>query len=122
MEPIRIGSKGPAVEDVQKRLNMLGFDLGQRGIDGVFEDFTAEAVRAFREYASLPEGDFVDDACWSALVDETFPLGDRTLFLRLPYFHGNDVHQLQDALNALGFTCGVDDGIFGANTERALRA
>lgn len=121
MEPIGKGSRGPAVEDVQKRLNLLGFDLGQRGIDGAFEEVTAAAVRAFRESVGLPAGDIIDDECWAVLVDETFPLGDRTLFLRLPYFHGNDVRELQNALNALGFTCGIDDGIFGANTERALR-
>jgi peptidoglycan hydrolase-like protein with peptidoglycan-binding domain len=121
LEPIHIGSVGPAVEDIQKRLNMLGFDLGPRGIDGVYLECTAAAVRAFRAKAGLPEADFVDRDCWAALVDETFSLGDRTLYLRFPYFHGSDVRLLQQALNVLGFICGEVDGIFGANTEKALR-
>ena len=39
----------------------------------------------------------------------------------MPYFHGNDVVELQSALGALGFACGGADGIFGAYTEDALR-
>lgn len=121
MKPIGIGQKGPAVEDIQKRLHTLGFDLGQRGIDGEFDSATAIAVRAFREDAGLKSDEIVDDECWVALVNATFHLGDRTLFLRFPYFHGSDVRLLQNALNVLGFTCGDADGIFGASTERALR-
>lgn len=58
---------------------------------------------------------------WSALVDASFNLGDRTLYLRMPYFHGHDVYELQHALGALGFFYGADDAIFGAHTEDALR-
>ena len=58
---------------------------------------------------------------WSALVDASFQLGDRTLYLRMPHFHGQDVLELQGALGALGFACGETDGIFGAFTELALR-
>ena len=58
---------------------------------------------------------------WSALVDASFNLGDRTLYLRMPYFHGHDVYELQHALGALGFFYGDDDAIFGAHTEDALR-
>ena len=35
----------------------------------------------------------------------------------MPYFHGHDVLELQQALGALGFVCGTRDGIFGAHTE-----
>jgi len=52
---------------------------------------------------------------------EDIPLGDRMLYLRLPYFHGHDVELLQLALNALGFTCGAVDRIFGPFTEHAVR-
>ena len=121
MRPIRIGRTGEAVEDVQRRLNQLGYNLGPKGIDGAYGEDTAAAVRAFCEAEDLPLSDEVDDRCWSALVDATFSLGDRSLFLHLPYFHGADVEILQHALNVLGFTCGDCDGIFGAHTERALR-
>lgn len=54
-------------------------------------------------------------------MDASFNMGDRTLYLRMPYFHGADVVQLQRALGALGFANGEHDGIFGAHTELALR-
>ena len=121
MKPVRPGNRGPAVEDIQRRLLSLGYDLGPTGVDGVFLGLTAEAVRAFQRQLELSEDGVVGDETWSALVDASFTFGDRTLYLRLPHFHGRDVRVLQQALNALGFACGLTDGIFGAFTERAVR-
>ena len=120
METIRLHDAGAAVEDVQQRLATLGI-LDESQVTGTFDDATGAAVRTFSAQAGLPETGEVDDKVWAALVDATFSLGDRTLYLRMPYFHGNDVRELQQALSALGFTCGEADGIFGAHTELALR-
>lgn len=121
MKPVRSGDRGPAVEDIQRRLRTLGYDLGLTGVDGVFFGRTYEAVRAFQTEHELAEDGLVGDETWSALVDATFTLGDRMLYLRLPHFHGHDVDVLQAALSSLGFACGQVDGIFGAFTEQALR-
>ncbi len=120
METIRLNNTGSAVEDVQQRLVVVGL-LDESDVDGVFGASTASAVRAFCAQSGLPSGDEVDEKVWAALVDATYRLGDRTLYLRLPHFHGRDVLDLQQALGALGFSCGNDDGIFGAHTEDALR-
>ncbi|TLM98779.1 MAG: peptidoglycan-binding protein [Actinobacteria bacterium] len=120
MKPIRLGDRGPAVEDIQRRLRLLGHDLGPTGIDGVFFGRTADAVRTFQVEHALEEDGVVGPLTWAALVDATFVLGDRMLYLRMPHFHGNDVSLLQEALNTLGFACGELDGIFGAYTEQAL--
>jgi hypothetical protein len=120
MVPIRQGDRGPAVEDIQRRLLSLGYDLGPTGVDGVFLGATLAAVDSFQRALSLTEDGIVGPETWAALVDATFTLGDRLLYLRLPYFHGRDVRVLQGALNALGFACGAPDGIFGAYTERAV--
>lgn len=121
MKPILPGGRGPAVEDVQRRLLILGHDLGPTGVDGVFLGRTRDAVTSFQREHQLSEDGIVGAETWSALVDETFTLGDRMLYLRLPHFHGRDVRVLQEALNALGFSCGVPDSIFGPFTERAVR-
>jgi peptidoglycan hydrolase-like protein with peptidoglycan-binding domain len=121
MRPIRQGDRGPAVQDVQRRLRSLGYELGLTGIDGVFLGATLAAVRGFQHARGLHEDGVVAEETWSALVDATFTLGDRLLYLRLPHFHGHDVEVLQGALNALGFACGLPDGIFGPFTERAVR-
>ena len=121
MRPVRPGTRGPAVEDIQRRLLTLGYDLGPTGVDGVFLGLTAEAVRAFQQQFHLSEDGVVGDETWSALVDAGFTFGDRTLYLRLPHFHGRDVLVLQQAVNVLGFAAGATDGIFGAYSERAVR-
>ena len=120
MKTIRKDDKGAAVDDVQQRLASLGH-LTEDDITGVFDDKTADAVRAFCASEGIDETDEVTSKVWAKLVDETYALGDRTLFLRMPYFHGNDVRELQTALAALGFACGPMDGIFGVYTELALR-
>ncbi|GAB4289729.1 MAG: hypothetical protein Kow0067_15780 [Coriobacteriia bacterium] len=121
LKPIKRGDRGPAVEDIQKRLLTLGHDLGRTGVDGVFLGATYDAVRRFQAEHGLSEDGEVGQETWSALVDATFRLGDRLLYLKYPYLHGADVRALQGALNALGFACGEPDGIFGAYTERAVR-
>ncbi len=120
MKPVRPGSRGPAVEDIQRRLLLLGFDLGSTGVDGVFLGKTTEAVREFQLGLDIDANGEIDAGTWAALVDATFTLGDRMLFLRIPYFHGRDVRVLQEALNTLGFSCGQPDGIFGTHTEHAV--
>lgn len=122
MESIMQGMTGPAVDDVQTRLVSLGFAIDESELSQqCFDASTCAAVRAFRTGHQLPDGDFVDATCWSALVDASYKLGDRTLYLRLPNFHGADVRALQQALNTLGFACGTDDGYFGPHTEAALK-
>jgi peptidoglycan hydrolase-like protein with peptidoglycan-binding domain len=120
MNVIDAQSTGVAVIDVQQRLMILGFDLNGEAGTGVFGPYTQKAVAAFREAASLGSDTVVDKPTWAALVNATFMLGERVLYLRMPYFHGSDVHTLQTALAALGFSCLID-GIFGAYTEHAVR-
>jgi peptidoglycan hydrolase-like protein with peptidoglycan-binding domain len=122
MKPITCGESGPAVEDVQQRLTKLGYriDDGELAASS-FGAATAAAVRSFCADHGLPFAEEVDDQVWVSLVDATYSLGDRTLYLRLPYFHGADVAQLQVTLNVLGFGCGEVDGTYGPHTEAAVR-
>lgn len=122
MGSIKQGMQGPAVEDVQTRLASLGYAIDEHELEGSdYGASTAKAVSDFRVASGLATGDEVDSVCWSALVDASYKLGDRTLYLRLPNFHGADVRALQQALNVLGFACGIDDGYFGPHTEAALQ-
>jgi len=57
---------------------------------------------------------------WSALVESSWGFGSRLLYLTSPHTRGDDVALLQTVLAKLGFDCGRADGIFGANTLRAL--
>ena len=107
MEPITTGMQGAAVEDVQSRLLQLGYTIDAAEVtDKYFGATTEQAVSTFRLDSGLAAGHAVDIPCWSALVDASYKLGDRTLYLRMPNFHGADVQALQRALNVLGFACG----------------
>ena len=122
MEPIREGMTGTAVEDVQERLASLGYEIADdERSASQFGASTANAVARFRLEHGLSLSTEVDVACWSSLVDESYQMGDRTLYLRLPNFHGNDVRCLQNALNVLGFSCGEVDGYYGPHTEGAVK-
>jgi len=55
-----------------------------------------------------------------ALVEAGWRLGDRLLVFAAPQLRGDDIAELQDALNRLGFDCGRPDGIFGPATAVAL--
>ena len=122
MDPIKEGASGVAVEDIQERLEHCGYaiDAAEREA-GSFGPSTANAVARFRLDQGLDLAKEVDAAAWAALVDECYELGDRTLYLRLPNFHGRDVRQLQERLNILGFSCGATDGQYGPHTEAAVK-
>lgn len=122
MDSICRGASGAAVEDVQERLSRLGYEIDKAELEArVFGDSTANAVARFRLEQHLPLSEELDAATWALLVDEGYELGDRTLYLRLPNFHGADVRALQQYLNILGFSCGEPDGHFGAHTEAAVK-
>ncbi|MDR2672840.1 MAG: peptidoglycan-binding protein [Coriobacteriales bacterium] len=109
-----------SVQDVQQRLELLGYDLGDEAKRGLYGEKTAAAVADFKASVHLEQNDALDQQTWTALIDASLALGDRALYLHMPHFHGRDVRLLQDALASLGFACN-NDGVFGPNTERALR-
>lgn len=105
MDIVERHEQGAAVEDVQRRLAQMGY-LTEDAIDGIYEERTAAAVSAFCRDHNLPTDGNVDPKIWAKIVDESYELGDRVLYLRVPFFHGKDVRVLQNALSALGFATG----------------
>ncbi len=118
--PLAVGATGPAVADLQRRLLAQGLPV--TGEDNTFGPATEAAVRSFQERRGL----LIDGVCgrqtWSSLVEAGYRLGDRLLYMRSPYLRGDDVADLQRRLGALGFDSGRIDGMFGPDTERALRS
>lgn len=109
-----------------------GFAVEAEGFSyGVVE--TKVSKRPWTEWAYLPESMLVYDGTTS--MEETKPsepvvtepekvyaLGERTLKHTSPDMRGEDVKELQNRLNALGFDCGTADGIFGSKTEQGVIA
>lgn len=117
------GDVGPEVDDLHRRLQALGFLApGQApGLEHAYEGRTAEAVAAFQRSRGLDDHGICDDHTWRALQEAEHQFGTRPLYLTSPMLRGEDVASLQLRLGALGFNAGRVDGIFGPNTQDALR-
>lgn len=117
--PLREGDQGAAIRDLHRRLAAAGF--GALGDPETFDLETSVAVRRFQASRRIVEDGTVGRQTWAALVEADHRLGDRMLYLRSPMTRGDDVTDLQQRLGSLGFDAGYVDGIFGPDTERALR-
>jgi N-acetylmuramoyl-L-alanine amidase len=117
---IREGDRSSEVADVQARLRALGIALDDEW--GIFGSSTKQAVRAFQQRRGILVDGLVGPESWLELVEASWRLGDRVLYLKQPPIRGDDVATLQGRLNALGFDAGRDDGIFGGNADAAVRA
>ena len=116
--PLRSGTSGDAVSDLQRRLARAGHEpLGDA--PGSFGPATEAAVRAFQERRGLRVDGICGEQTWASLVEAGFVLGDRLLYLRAPMLRGDDVAELQRLLGLLGFDAGKVDGILGPRTAEA---
>jgi len=115
------GDLGPEILDIQQRLSSLGYAIAPDELTGAFGPTTEVAIRSFQELRHLPVDGLVGPDTWMQLVEAGFRLGDRTLYLHVPPFRGDDVRELQRKLNALGFDAGKQDGVHGATTDHAVR-
>ena len=128
------GDSSDAVSQLQKRLKELGFYTGEA--DGVFSDDMVATIKsfqrsagfeetgvatielqelAFSEYAPLsPEkaAEAQEDAAAAQVVIHAAIKGDKN----------EGVRELQQRLIDLGFLNGAADGMFGTNTENAVKA
>jgi len=114
-EPLlRKGSTGDAVRQLQQALKDLGFDPG--GVDGQFGSNTESAVRAFQSDRGLAVDGIVGEITWLNIdeADTSNPTLRRGST-------GNPVRRAQKRLTLGGFDIGGVDGIFGANTESAVK-
>lgn len=117
--PLRCGSRGPDVAELQRRLDALGFPT-EGDPAGTYDTATAVAVRTFQTSRRLEATGDCDPLTWSALVESEHRLGERILCLRTPMMRGEDVAELQLRVGTLGFDSGRVDGIFGPQTQQAV--
>jgi N-acetylmuramoyl-L-alanine amidase len=113
-------SQGESVRDLQGRLSALGFERCDDAA-GRFGSGTELAVRAFQRERGLRCDGVCGEQTWSAVVEAGLLLGDRLLYYKRPSLRGDDIADLQRRLGALGFDAGRVDGIFGPQTNLALK-
>lgn len=116
---LRLGDRGDSVRELRQRLARLGVGAGP---GEEFDAPTETAVRAFQTQRGLRVDGICGPETWGALIESSYRLGDRLLYLSKPMLRGDDVGDLQRHLNALGFDAGREDAILGPETEAAVRA
>ncbi len=116
---MRRGTRGPVIEELHQRLAAAGLPL-QGDPAAFFGASTEETVRVFQRSREIQVDGICGPDTWAALAEQRFRLGDRLLATRRPNLRGDDVRELQERLNSLGFDPGRVDGIFGPTTEVAL--
>ena len=125
MQLLRRGDAGPPVAEV--RAAMTGLRLLEPatppGGPAVFDEALEHAVRVFQQQRGLITDGIVGPSTYRALRDARWSLGDRMLCLQTPTpMTGDDVFALQERLLELGYDSGRADGVFGRQTEQALRS
>ncbi|MEA5596236.1 peptidoglycan-binding protein [Rivularia sp. UHCC 0363] len=126
---LKKGSTGETVKELQKLLLDYGmyvylysngacaFPAGVEAIDGVFGSETEKAVKLFQGKMFLVQDGVVGNKTWQALykgapVDMPILKKGST---------GSLVKQMQERIAIGGYNVGAIDGIFGSQTESAVR-
>ena len=111
MQQIKRGSRGELVALVQLMLHEKGYSCGSA--DGIFGTKTESAVRSYQKAKGLLVDGIVGTNTYAKLFTECL-LKDGS--------RGELVKALQTRLNEQGYGAGNADGIFGSNTEQAVKA
>lgn len=114
------GARGDAVKNVQAHLKAAGFD--PQHTNGVFDERTGAAVKAFQQKSKLPVTGTVDGKTWKEL-QKSFILSSKPAApaQKLGERSGA-VKASEKLLKKLGFNPGKIDGLFDARTQKAVKA
>lgn len=132
-EGLKVGDSSPRVAEVRSTLARLGivpadeaevpnFQRQQfRGEDTYFDAELEEMLRAFQQTRGIVPSGLIDDTTLRELRHASYSLGARPLFWdKNSPLIGDDVAQLQNQLQELGFYSDRIDGHFGEATHTAL--
>ena len=131
---IRVGSRGPDVERIQRCLNSVRNShpsIGQLNVDGIFGPLTQASVLEFQRIAGLNPDGIVGPLTWNALMPRCYGGdsggggGGGTIppypgFLIRVGARGDYVRQIQTCLNQVNGAGLATDGIFGPLTQAAV--
>ena len=119
---ITMGSRGENVIRIQKRLIRLGYNV-PGGADGQYGSGCREMIKKFQGDNGLEIDGYVGENTWNTL----FPLQNQKENSEWPRYYiakgmsDGNVSIIQTRLSNLGYSIGPIDGIFGENTEEAIK-
>ena len=113
------GASGSSVVTLQKKLIVLGYNVGPDGADGDYGDNTVKAVTNFQKDHGLEVDGIAGPNTWTEL--NAAAGGGNSSLLKVGS-KGDEVKRLQSKLIMLGYGVGPDgaDGDFGQNTSDAV--
>ncbi len=115
----KLGDRSDAIGLFANTLNRLGFLIAP---SDVFDEKLTQGIKAFQQARGLTATGVINEITARVLEEARFKLGDRILsFNQAIVMRGDDVSNLQARLIQMGFNCGKVDGIYGANTEVAVK-
>ncbi|GGG81914.1 N-acetylmuramoyl-L-alanine amidase [Corynebacterium pelargi] len=130
---LRVGDRSARVAEVRDALARLGFLQGtSRKVSSskgqtfteeekLFDEPLAEALKAFQQARGIIASGIINDPTLRVLREASYALGSRVLsFQPNNLFVGDDVLQLQQQLQELGFYTDRLDGRFGEQTHASL--
>ncbi|MFL5321363.1 MAG: peptidoglycan-binding protein [Myxococcaceae bacterium] len=117
-EGLGLGAKGRAVQWVEKHLEEAGYELGAENQQ--FGSRTEAALKQFQEKSKLPVTGKLDSATWNKLKGSYFGAKDGTSPAQREGEKSGAVKRTEEMLKKLGYHVGKVDGLFTANTEKAV--
>ena len=114
--PLKKGSKGDRVRQLQARLQALGYYAGK--IDGRYGATTATAVKRFEAAAGRKKTGVTNLAVWNAAFADTAPAGRYVTLCQ--GMKGPAVTALERTLQALKLYDGSLDGSFGPKVRQGV--
>ena len=128
-----VGDRSARVAEARATLARLGLNSGYSGDvadwkkqkfseqDKFFDDGLSEALKACQQSRGIVPSGTIDEPTLRELRQASYSLGARVLsFQPGNELMGDDVSQLQQQLQELGFYRNRIDGLFGRNTHAAL--
>ncbi|MDP4178774.1 MAG: GH25 family lysozyme [Bacillota bacterium] len=117
---LQFGDTGEGVRILQKLLAKSGVCAGK--IDGIFGNATKNAVENFQSKKALVV-DGIDGPITMNALNKEVENNFQNLHTLLAFGStGEDVKVLQALLDNAGYSAGIIDGIFGTNTQKAVKA
>lgn len=117
------GNLGIEIENLQKILYKLGYLNGQ--VDGVFGNDTFSAIEIFQKDNSIPVSGAIDEMTLMNLEKQKEKLGlmenKNETYLFALGDTGKEIENIQEKLEEFGYLNGSVDGIYGNDTEDAVK-
>ena len=118
---LKVGSRGAAVQDVQKKLVALGYNVGSTGADGVFGNATKNAVIKFQKSVGISQDGIVGSVTLTKLNEAYNNRNKGQSVTSTTSYTGKDyVRKAQVHMNNFAGAGLATDGLWGTNSKKGL--